>query len=156
MKTKAEPVFELSVPDGFSLTAPERKIVRSWFTNAEAPPADPWDDILGNGRHRLWGAWNANNKLRLPILSDLLLYEDSIDAMGEEFRQSVLLSSKIGGLKIKEDGPVRTRSKAYFEHLESNAAQVQESPDTALEIEIALMASGHRDIDLTEPERSES
>lgn len=46
------------------------------------------------GRHRLSGVWKADPKASLPILSDHLLYEDSIEVMGEEFEQGFYLSSK--------------------------------------------------------------
>lgn len=51
----------------------DAKIVRSWFhSGAEAPMADPGDDRLMNGRHRLWVTWAANPDLLLPIQSTLL------------------------------------------------------------------------------------
>ena len=106
--------FVLVVADRFDLSQAERNIVTSWFTNAEAPQRDPWRDGLVNGRHRLSGVWKADPKASLPILSDHLLYEDSIEVLGEEFEHGFYVSSKIGMLNITEDSPVRARPTAYF------------------------------------------
>lgn len=149
-----EVYFVLVVADRFELSQAERNIVISWFTNAEAPQGDPWRDDLVNGRHRLSGVWKADPEASLPILSDHLMYEDSIEAMGEEFEQGFYLSSKIGMLKITEDSPVRARSTAYFERLEYNARQAPKTPDAELQIELELIESGHLVIEL-EPEAPE-
>lgn len=80
------------------------------------------------------------------------MYEDSIEAMGEEFEQGFYLSSKIGMLKITEDSPVRARSTAYFERLEHNARQAPTTPDGELQIELELIESGHLVIEAIELE----
>ena len=138
--------FVLVVANRFELSQAERNIVNSWFTNAEAPQGDPWRDDLVNGRHRLSGVWKADPEASLPILSDHLMYEDSIEAMGEEFEQGFYLSSKIGMLKITEDSPVRARSTAYFERLEHNARQAPTIPDAELQIELELIEGGYLDV----------
>lgn len=129
-------VFEMFLPDYFSLTPAEKKIVRDWFWGAEKVRNDPWDDSAQNGRHRLWNVWKASPEIILPIYSELLLWEDSVPAMGEEFVQSILLSSKVGTLKVPADAPVRARSTAYFSHLESNAAKLPNTPENDLDIHL--------------------
>ena len=150
--------FELVADDRLELSEVERKIVTSWFSDAEAPQGDPWLDNLVNGRHRLSGVWKTDPNATLPILSDHLMYEDSIDVMGEEFEQGLFLSSKIGLLKISEEAPVRARSIHYFERLEHHARQAPTTPEAELQIELELLETGYLDVDPIEhePEVSES
>lgn len=129
-------VFELFLPDSFSLTPAEREIVTAWFWGAERVRNDPWDDSAQNGRHRLWNVWKASPDMILPIYSELLLYEDDIPHMDEEFAQSILLSSKVGTLKVAADAPVRARSTAYFAQLESNAAKLPNTQENDLDIHL--------------------
>lgn len=136
-------VYDLYVVDRFGLTAAEQNIVSSWFTDYEAPRSDPWHDSLDNGRHRLWGAWQCTPDLVLPVLSDLLLWEDSIDDAGEEFRLQVCLSAKIGLLKLALDAPVRDRSVQFIERLERLGAQAPTTSEAADQIEMELLQSGH-------------
>ena len=71
-------VFELKL-DG--LPALEAKIVQSWFPRMiEAPRGDPGDTVPANGRHRLWNCWVAEPTLSLPVHSELLGYEDSVES----------------------------------------------------------------------------
>lgn len=135
--------FELVTPDRFKLTNPERNIVESWFTNAEAPRADPWDDQLDNGRHRLSGVWQAKPDAELPVLSDLLLWDDSAESEPESFQQGLYLSAKVGSLSVPSKAPVRGRSKAYFDHLEHNASQLPINPETDADVGFQLMLSAH-------------
>lgn len=144
---ETESSFALVMPDRFELTGAERNIVESWFTNAEAPRADPWDDQLDNGRHRLSGVWQARPDAELPVLSDLLLWDDSADSGPEGFQQGLYLSAKVGSLKVPSTAPVRERSKAYFDHLEHNAAQLPINAETDADVEFQLMLSGHVSID---------
>ena len=51
------------------LTLSETKILESWFTFAEAPRGDLWDNDLVNGRHRLWNVWKHAPVAILPIRS---------------------------------------------------------------------------------------
>ncbi|KAA0977078.1 hypothetical protein FQ154_09220 [Paeniglutamicibacter gangotriensis] len=104
------------------------------------------------GRHRLSGVGKADPKASLPILPDHLLYEDSIEVMGEEFEQGFYLSSKIGMLNITEDSPVRARSTAYFDRLEHNARKAPTTPDAEHQIELELIENGHLVIEPIEQE----
>lgn len=142
-------VYDLSAPERVALTPEERKIVAKWFSNVEAPRADPWADHLENGRHRLWNVWKAAPDSVLPILSDLLLWEDSIAEMGEEFARSILLSSKVGTLQMAGNAPVRGRSVAYFEHLDRNALRLPSTPENDSDVELLLMSKEFADDEST-------
>lgn len=137
--------FEVVTADRFAMTKAEKQIVASWFTDGEAPCSDPWENSLVNGRHRLWGVWGAMPEVALPVLSDHLLYEGSVDHMGEEFGQLLYLSSKIGLLKVPLDAPVRARSTAYFDRLEVRASQAPATFEADQQIELEMMVVGFSD-----------
>lgn len=120
------------------LTAAERQIVTSWFSEWEAPRADVWDKALGNGRHRLWNVWRASPDAVLPISSALLPYEDSVLGSDGELAEQIWLSSKIGIQRIGADAPVRMRSSAYFRHLERNASHLPDSSERTVDACLAL------------------
>ena len=64
-------VFELEIPEDF--TTAEADIVSSWFNEATCPKRDPWPSArIEDGRHRLWGCWDASPNAVLPILSPTL------------------------------------------------------------------------------------
>lgn len=68
----------------------DAKIVRSWFrSGVEAPRADPGDEGLDNGRHRLWCAWTASPDLLLPVQSAVLQSAADMPAMDAGYAQLV-------------------------------------------------------------------
>lgn len=71
------------------LDAEGQEIVREWFDNHTGPVADPWEDSLENGRHRLWNSWRAASDAVLPVHSALLLWLDSIPRMNDDFAVSI-------------------------------------------------------------------
>lgn len=64
------------------LTLSETKTLKSWFTFAEAPRGDLWDNDLVNGRHRLWNVWKHAPAAILPIRSAVLDYTDDVNTRG--------------------------------------------------------------------------
>jgi hypothetical protein len=71
------------------LDATDQDIVTEWFWHQCGPIADPWDDRLVNGRHRLWNAWKAAPQAALPVESALLKYLDDIPLMDGGFAAGI-------------------------------------------------------------------
>jgi hypothetical protein len=80
------------------LDATDQEIVTEWFWKGLGPIADPWDDRLVNGRHRLWSSWKAAPEAALPVESDLLQYLDDVPRMNDDFGASVYRGSN-GGIR---------------------------------------------------------
>lgn len=51
----------------------ERGIVYSWFNGCIAPNTDRWFHSMVDGRHRVFGIWQADPSARIPIVSPTLL-----------------------------------------------------------------------------------
>lgn len=100
----------ISAPDG-GLTLSETRILKSWFTFAEAPRGDLWVNDLVNGRHRLWNVWKHAPSAILPIRSGVLDYTDDVDSMGESFAATIRDNATMGLNKLPAD--VITRSPLY-------------------------------------------
>lgn len=79
------------------MAAADEGILRSWFREFEAPCADPWDEDLVNGRHRLWCAWEASPAALLPVRSSLLGFVGDCTALGPQLAP-VVASSALAGL----------------------------------------------------------
>jgi hypothetical protein len=63
------------------LTPTERKIVASWFSQAQAVQVDPWFHPITNGRHRLWSTLPHLGDALVPIRGDALGYANPVDAL---------------------------------------------------------------------------
>ena len=111
-----DPAVSLVPVDLAGLEVADRNIVTTWFrVGSEAPSGDVWMDSLGNGRHRLWGAWQAAPGALLPIHSELLPYADDVPYMDAEFAR-VFVRSAADGLRKMLPGPA-IRSSRYIDEL---------------------------------------
>lgn len=113
-----DPTWAVVPADLVALGPEDRQIVTSWFSVYGAPRADPWDDSLDDGRHRLWSAWRAVPAAVLPICSDLLPYLD--DASDEII--STVSQSAIDGLRRLWIAPA-SRSPRYVDALRRAARE---------------------------------
>lgn len=111
-----DPTVALVEVDVDGLDPTDRRIVSSWFrAGSEAPSADPWEDALTNGRHRLWAVWRAVPSAVLPVYSDTLAYLDDVPLMGPEFA-AVVQQSALDGLRRLPPGPANA-SPRYVDEL---------------------------------------
>ena len=107
-----DPAVAVVAVDDPGLAAADRRIVTSWFrAGSEAPAADPWDDGLVNGRHRLWATWRAVPDALLPVHSDLLAYLDDVTLMGPEFAATISQSALDG---LRQIPPAPAESSPRF------------------------------------------
>lgn len=72
------------------LTETEQRIVKSWFSAAEAVRLDPWFDSITNGRHRLWNTLDHFADRLVPVAGDALGYATppDIQALGDNWHLS--------------------------------------------------------------------
>ncbi|MCS6576457.1 hypothetical protein NYS52_18165 [Curtobacterium flaccumfaciens pv. flaccumfaciens] len=63
-----------------ALAPTEVKIVRAWFSNAEAVRVDPWWEQIENGRHRLWGTLPHFGARLIPVKGSAIGYANPLDA----------------------------------------------------------------------------
>lgn len=93
--------------DESSLGAVEIHIVRSWFSDDEAPRCDAWDDDVDDGRHRLWNVWASRPGLELPVASPTL---ESLDD-GPDNLEALCAGTRDGLAHASQD--VLQRNKRY-------------------------------------------
>lgn len=105
----------LTLPtDGFDEA--DRRILHWWFrAGAEAPCADPWSDVLTNGRHRLWTCWEADPSALLPVSSAILQQVDEVPYMDADF-EADLHRSAARGVESTPAG-VAARNPRYMDAL---------------------------------------
>ena len=105
---------EKSPEDGF--TAPERGIVKAWFSHAEGVKADPRSDSsVFNGRHRLWNTWKHSPDAVLPVRSALLEQFDDLPHLDASFVLPFQDAAARGLDEMPED--VRARSPRFVSSL---------------------------------------
>lgn len=111
-----DPTVAVVSADAPVMAAEDVRIIKSWFrAGAEAPAAEPWDDTLTNGRHRLWAAWRAVPDALLPVHSDLIAYVDDMPFMGPDFAATISQSA-LDGLRQMPAAPAAS-SPRYIEEL---------------------------------------
>jgi hypothetical protein len=69
-------VLSLATP----LRPTELKIVKTWFSIAEAVCVDPWWESVVNGRHRLWGTLPHYGNRLVPVKGSAVGYANASDA----------------------------------------------------------------------------
>ena len=86
-----DPIWVHVQADLSGLDQRDRQIVTMWFRGgATSPSADPGDESLNDGRHRLWAVWKARPEAVLPIYSSVLPYLDGVDLDTDEIAGSII------------------------------------------------------------------